>query len=240
MAKNYYEVLGIGKNATAEQIKEAYRKLVLKLHPDVNKDSKAEAKMQELNEAYAVLGDQQKRKQYDTFGPEGFGQRYTEDDIFRGFNFEDIIREFQENMFAGGFGGGGPFTSDMFSPPEQQGVNVYMSFDDIEKGIDKEFEVQHYQTCSNCKGSGGEPGSKQIKCSECNGSGRKHIQQNTMFGRFDMVSTCNKCGGRGKTFEKQCKICRGNGRVIVKERFRVKVDKTDGKENKPKGRFGIF
>ncbi|MFI5412821.1 MAG: zinc finger domain-containing protein, partial [Candidatus Micrarchaeales archaeon] len=121
------------------------------------------------------------------------------------------------------------------------GVNLYMSFDDIEKGVDKEFEVQRYKTCGNCKGSGGEPGSKQVKCSTCNGSGRMHVQQNTLFGRFDMVSTCNKCGGKGKTFEKACKVCKGNGKVIVKERFRVKAERSGKSGGEEKGRFfGIF
>src|SRR5271170_7014382 len=117
MAKNYYEVLGIGKTASAEQIKGAYRELAMKYHPDRNKDKNAEEKFKEINEAYAVLSDPEKRKQYDSFGPEGFQKRYTEEDIFRNFNFEDIIREFQDNMFAGGMGGS-PF-GDMFSqePP---------------------------------------------------------------------------------------------------------------------------
>jgi molecular chaperone DnaJ len=241
MAKDYYGVLGVSKTATAEQIKDAYRSLAMKYHPDRNKEKNAEEKFKEINEAYAVLSDPAKRKQYDTFGPEDFRQRYTEEDIFKGFNFEDVIREFQEQMFTGGFGTG-QFGGDMFSsePPEQTGVNLYLSFDDIEKGVDREFEVQRYKTCDNCRGSGGEPGSKQIKCPQCNGSGRMHIQQNTLFGRFDMVSTCNKCGGRGKTFEKACHVCKGHGRVVVKERFKITAEKS-GKEEKPKGRFfGMF
>jgi molecular chaperone DnaJ len=237
MTKNYYDVLGVGKSATAEEIKGAYRQLALKYHPDRNKDKSSEEKFKEINEAYAVLGDSDKRKQYDAYGPEGFGQKYSEDDIFKGFNFEDVIREFQENMFAGGGFGGDMFSAE---PPEQTGVNLYLSFNDIEKGVDREFEVQRYKTCDNCRGSGGEPNSRQVKCVKCDGSGRMHIQQNTMFGRFDMVSTCNKCGGRGKTFEKVCKECKGHGRVVVKERFRIKAEKST-KEEKPKGRFfGVF
>lgn len=242
MAKDYYQVLGVSKNATQDQIKDAYRELALKWHPDRNKDKKAEAVFKEVNEAYAVLGDPQKRKQYDAYGPEGFGQRYTEDDIFRGFNFEDIIREFQDNMFAGGFGA--PFGSDIFGQQaEQTGVNLYLSFDDIEKGVNREFQVQRYKACDNCKGTGGEPGSKQIKCPKCDGKGRMHIQQSTPFGRFDMVSTCNRCGGRGKIYEKTCKVCNGNGRVVVTEKFRVTAESSEkpkGNEKKGGKFFGVF
>ncbi len=240
MAKNYYEVLGISKNATADQIKGAYRDLALKFHPDRNKDKAAEEKFKQINEAYAVLSDPEKRKQYDSFGPEGFGRKYSEEDIFRNFNFEDIMRDFQENFGMGGFGG--PFGTDMFSQQQQEqtGVNLYLSFDDIEKGIDKEFEVQHHSKCEHCRGSGGEPGSKLTKCQECNGTGRRHIHQNTIFGMFDMVSTCNVCGGRGRNYETKCRECKGNGMVLVKERFRVNVEKSGDRKEKPKGKSGFF
>ncbi|MDE1870810.1 MAG: DnaJ domain-containing protein [Candidatus Micrarchaeota archaeon] len=237
--KDYYKILGISKGATRDEVKEAYRKLVLKYHPDVNKDSTAEAKMQEINEAYAVLIDENKRKQYDSFGPEGFSRRFSEDDIFKGFNFEDIIREFEENVFTGGFGGfGQTFDTGFEQQQEQTGVNLYLSFSDIEKGVDREFEVQRYKICAHCSGTGGEPGSKQVKCDICNGSGRRHVQQNTFFGRFDMVTTCNKCKGKGKIYEKACRECKGGGRILVKERFRIKADKIDSGSRK--GKFGIF
>jgi molecular chaperone DnaJ len=239
MAKDYYSVLGIGKSAGIDEIKRAYRELAMRYHPDKNKGKDAEIKMQELNEAYAVLSDPEKRRQYDTFGSEGFRQRYTEEDIFRNFNFEDIMREFQENIFSGG--GFGPFATD-FQEPEQTGVNLYISFDEIEKGFEREYEVQRNMVCENCKGSGGDPDSKQVKCATCNGTGRRHVQQNTMFGRFSMVATCDKCRGRGRIFERSCKTCHGNGRINVKEKFRIKVEKEE-KEGKEKGRgrfFGVF
>ncbi len=238
MAKDYYEILGVGKGASTDDIRKAYRTLALKYHPDINKNNEAEARMREINEAYAVLSDDNKRKQYDSFGPEGFGKRFTSDDIFSGIDFEEIIRQFQENMFTGG----GPFTGDMFEQPEQTGVNLYIPFDEIERGSEKEYEVQRQKRCDNCKGTGGDPESKITKCAQCNGTGNVHVQQNTMFGRFNMVSTCNRCRGRGKTYERVCKECKGNGRINVKERFKVKID-TVGKENKegkPKGRFWLF
>ncbi len=235
--KDYYRILGVPKGATKEQIKEAYRKLVLKHHPDINKDKDSERKMQEINEAYAVLGDDGKRKQYDAYGPEGFNQRFTEEDIFRGFNFDDIFRQMQDMGFSGGpFGGFGPQEQQ-----EQSGVNLYLSFDDIESGFDREFQVEHYKRCDNCSGTGGEPGSKQVKCATCNGKGSVHSQQRTPFGIFSFSSTCNACGGRGKTYEKTCHVCKGSGRVRVKEKFRVKAEKVGKESGRDSARrFGIF
>lgn len=248
MAKDYYEILGVGKDATQDQIKAAYRNLAMKYHPDKNKDKGAEEKFKEINESYAVLGDPEKRKQYDTYGPQGFGQRFTQDDIFRGFNMEDVLRDLQSFGFSFGgdtFGGGNPF-GEMFSQQQEQtGVNVYVSFEDMERGLDKEFEIKRYKTCENCSGSGGEPGSKQIKCSTCGGTGRNRIHQNTPFGMIDVVATCNKCGGRGKTFEKTCSVCKGKGRNLVKEKFRITAERSDkenkdGKDKKAKRWFGFF
>lgn len=242
MAKDYYSILGVPKNASQDQIKKSYRELALKLHPDRNKDPKAAERFKEVNEAYAVLGDEQKRKQYDSFGPEGFNQRFTSDDIFRGSNVEDMLREMGININFGngnesGFFGGS--FGEEFTPPEQTGVQVNLPFADIERGIDKEFEVQHQKVCENCKGNGGEPGSKQSKCPACNGSGRRRIQQNSFFGRFEMITTCDKCGGRGKTFDSICKVCKGHGRVLVTDRFRMRVEKS-GSQSDNRRRFGVF
>ncbi len=225
MAKDYYNILGVPKTASLDQIKKAYRELALKYHPDRNKEKGAEEHFKEINEAYAVLGDEQKRKQYDAYGPAGFGQRYSDEDIFRNFNFEDIFQGMQENLFDFQTFGGGQFGG--FQQQEQTGVTVNLSFKDIEKGLDKEFEVQRYKTCSNCRGSGGEPGSKEVKCPGCNGAGRRRIQQNSFLGRFEMITTCDKCGGRGRVYEKICRACRGNGKVVVTERFRIRAEKSD-------------
>ena len=191
MVQDYYERLGVSKSATKEQIKDAYRKLVMKYHPDVNKDPKAKVKMQEINEAYAVLSDDQKRAQYDSVGPDQFGQQFSEDDIFRGFDPNDILKSVFGQGFGqfGGFSGGG-------QAAQPEGMNLYLPFSDLERGVDKEFSVQHYKTCAHCRGSGGEPGSKQVRCSTCNGSGIRQIQQNTFLGRFQMATTCDRCKGR--------------------------------------------
>ncbi|MDE1761762.1 MAG: DnaJ domain-containing protein [Candidatus Micrarchaeota archaeon] len=240
MGKDYYHVLGVQKSASADQIKKAYRELALKYHPDRNKDKGAEDRFKEINEAYAVLSDPQKRQQYDMFGAEQFGRSFSEEDIFRGFNTEDLFRDMFGQGF--GFGGfeGGPFGG--FQQQEQTGVSLNLSFDDIERGMDKEFQVQHYKRCANCSGSGGEPGSKQTRCTLCNGSGRRYSQRNSPFGMMTMMTTCNKCMGKGKTYEQICKECRGEGRVIVNERFRVRVDNSaNGAEpDQKKKKFGMF
>jgi molecular chaperone DnaJ len=234
MDKDYYGILGVPKDASSNQIKDAYRKLVMRYHPDRNKEQGTETKMREINEAYAVLGDPEKRRQYDAFGPDQFNQHFSEEDIFRGFNSEDIFRDIFSNFGGmGGFGG-------MFGQQEeaqQTGVNLYLSFDDLERGVNKEFAVQHYKVCSNCRGSGGEPGSKQTKCAACNGSGRRHMQQNTPFGRLQVMTTCDRCGGRGKSFEHICRECNGNGRVVVTDKYRVRAEKSDKDAGQPKKKF---
>lgn len=243
MDKDYYKILGVSKDASQDEIKKAYRLLAFKFHPDKNKEKGAEEKFKEMNEAYAVLGDPQKRRQYDTFGPVGFGQRYTEEDIFRGFDIEKIFREMGINMDfgPGGFSASGNIFGNLFGTmpqeEEQTGVNLYLSFNDLEKGVDKEFQVQHYARCQNCNGSGGEPGAKQQRCTQCNGSGQMRTTARTPFGIMQTVTACNNCGGFGKVFDKTCRTCRGQGRVLVTEKFRVKAEKSGGKDDKKKNWF---
>lgn len=243
MARDYYDILGVKKNATQEEIKKAYRELALKLHPDRNPSKESSEKFKEVNEAYAVLSNPEKRKSYDMYGAEGFQQRYSADDIFKGTNFEDLFRDmgFNMNFGSGGFGDFGDlFGGGMGNQQEEQGVNLYLSFADLQKGIDKEFEVQHQQVCRHCGGSGGEPGSKQVICNVCDGKGRTLTQQRTPFMTFQMQSVCNKCRGRGKIYEKTCKVCRGNGRTVVTDRFRIKAARSDQPEGDSKRKFGFF
>lgn len=228
-------MLGVSKSASQEEIKKAYRVLAMKHHPDRNKEKGAEDRFKEINEAYAVLGDPEKRRQYDTFGPEGFNQRFSEEDIFRNFNMEDILNSmgFGVNFGMGG-GGGNPF-SEIFQQQQQEqtGVNVYLGFDEIEQGMDKEFEVERYKTCRHCNGSGGDPDSKQVRCDKCNGAGRIRVRKSLGgFAVFDTVTVCDKCRGRGKSYERQCKECHGRGGMVVRERFKVTAHKVGGKDSK--------
>ncbi len=230
--RDYYDILGIKKTASQEEIKRAYRELALKFHPDRNKTKEAEEKFKEINTAYAVLSDPEKRKTYDAYGAEGFNDRFSEEDIFRGFNPEDIFKDI--------FGGRSFNFGDMFGQQgeqEQTGINMYFSFDEMDRGINREISVQHYKTCQNCRGSGGEPDSKQIKCTACNGSGRRNIQQNTPFGVIRMVSICDRCGGRGKIFEKACHVCRGSGRVVASDRYKISIEREGKPQDVPKRKF---
>ncbi len=230
--RDYYDVLGIKKSASADEIKRAYRELALKLHPDRNKDKHAEERFKEINAAYAVLGDPEKRKQYDSFGPDQFNRKFSEEDIFRGFNPDDLMKD----LF--GFAGSAGFGNIFGQQEEQQsGVNLYLSFDDLEHGVNKEFSVQYRKQCPACRGSGGEPGSKQETCSACRGSGRRHIQQNTPFGRIQMMSVCEKCGGRGRIYEKTCRTCSGNGIIVVTDKFRIRAEKAGGASSEPHRKF---
>lgn len=241
MSEDYYKVLGVSKTATQDEIKAAYRALAIKHHPDRNKDKGAEVKMQQLNEAYAVLSDPEKRQKYDTYGQANFNQQYSQEDIFRNFNMEDLFKEF--GFGAGGGGGFGFPGFGQFEEPEPTGVNVPLSFDELDRGVEKEFEVQHYNRCEHCSGTGGEPGSKLNKCPDCDGHGRRRVQQNTIFGRFEMVTTCNRCKGKGKIYDKQCKECRGQGRVLVRDKFRIKAEKVGGaggKKEDTRRKFGVF
>jgi molecular chaperone DnaJ len=235
MANDYYDILGVKRNANNDEIKRAYRDLALKYHPDRNKDKSSEERFKEINAAYAVLSDPEKRKQYDTFGPEGFGQRFTQDDIFRNFDINEIFRQMGMGGFDFGFGED-PFGGMGGGEAAATGVNLQISFDDIERGMDREFEIAHRKQCNNCGGSGAEPGSKQSRCPTCNGTGRM-----SPFALFMFDTICNKCRGRGKIYDKECRVCRGRGSLLVKERFRVKIDKQGKNEEKgKKGFFGVF
>ncbi|MCL5413467.1 MAG: DnaJ domain-containing protein [Candidatus Marsarchaeota archaeon] len=225
---DYYSVLGVQKNATSDQIKKAYRDLALKYHPDRNPD-KAEAEhFKEINEAYAVLSNDEKRKQYDAYGPEGFSQKYSAEDIFRGSNVQDILKEMGINLNFG-FGGQDLF-GGMFGMGQQQGdigqsilYRMDVTLHDIANGSTKEILVKHVKKCGECGGSGGDPGSRLAKCSECKGTGYRTVIQNSFFGRIQTTSICNRCMGKGKKYEKMCRSCNGKGGVVASEKVQVRI-----------------
>ena len=229
MARDYYNVLGVQKGTSQAQIKEAYRKLVLKYHPDVNKSDEAKAKMQEINEAYAVLGNDEKKKQYDAYGPEMFNRQFSQEDIFSGFNVEDIFREMGVNINFGGFGGGdllgGFFGGQQGQSNRGQSIlyRLDLGLEDIARGSTKKISVKHLKRCSRCSGRGGEPGSKEIKCRRCKGTGYISRQQRSMFGSINTVTACDECGGAGRYYEKTCRICSGKGGAITTESVEVSI-----------------
>lgn len=228
MPEDFYKLLGVQKNATQDQIKQAYRDLALKYHPDRNKDKSAEETFKKINEAYAVLGDPEKRKHYDMMGSEAFSRKYSEEDIFRGFNFQDIFKDMGVNVNFG-FG-----EDDIFNPfgaaQGRQGdvgqsilYKLSITLQEAAQGVEKEISLKHTVACSRCKGTGGEPDSEKITCPTCEGTGYQRTIRNTILGRMQTVVVCPRCAGMGQQYKKQCRQCNGNGREVRNERIKVNI-----------------
>ncbi len=224
--KDYYEILGVPRNATKEQIKEAYRKLALQYHPDRNKSPEAEEKFKEISEAYAVLSDDEKRRQYDMYGRESIYEKYTPEDIFSGTDFSDIFRDlgfgFDLNEIFSRFFGG--YT-------ERQRVNrggdltyhLELNLEDIVNETVKEIEVPRHETCRVCGGSGSRPGTSAQKCDTCNGTGEVRKVQTAGFARLIRVTTCPRCQGKGYVITDPCKECKGKGVVRRTRKIRIVI-----------------
>ncbi len=232
--KDYYEILGVPRNATQEEIKEAYRKLALKYHPDINKSKEAEEKFKEITEAYAVLSDPEKRRQYDLYGEEGVYSQYTQEDIFRGVNFDEIFRDF-------GFDFSNIFEQFFRDFTTQYTLDIHQDFEvsllDLYNGGKKYITVSRYESCKACGGSGVEKGSRWITCPECHGRGQIRSYANTLFGSVVTIKTCPRCNGSGKIPERYCRVCNGTGRVYATSKIEVNIplDVRDGETLRIKG-----
>ena len=228
--RDYYEVLGVSKTATQDELKKAYRKLARKYHPDLNKDNEEAAeKFKECNEAYSVLSDDQKRAQYDQFGHAAFenggmggGGGFGGAGGFGGFGgsgMEDIF-----DMFFGGQGGRG---GNRAKSGPQRGTDLRfdleISFEEAAFGLEKEINLYRDETCDHCHGEGAEPGSKVESCPECNCTGYVRFTQNTMFGQMVNERPCSRCKGEGKIISEPCKECRGKGTVKRNKKLKVKI-----------------
>jgi len=219
--RDYYEVLGVERGANADDIRKSYRKLARQFHPDVNKSSGAEAKFKEVNEAYEVLSDENKRAAYDRFGHAGVDGTtgtggFTGD--FGGFgNITDIFEEF--------FGFGGQRAGSRRTPRRGADLRYDMSisFEEAAFGVEREIEVARFETCTRCNGRGAEPGTTPIRCNTCNGTGEVRRVQQSILGSFVNVTTCPTCRGEGETISIPCSQCRGQKRVRVVRRLTVKV-----------------
>ena len=230
MPEDYYKVLGVSKTASETDIKNAYRALALKLHPDVNKSKEAEEKFKKINEAYAVLGDTEKRQQYDSYGPDVFNQRYTQEDIFRGANFNDFNDLFKSMGIN--FGSDNDIFGQMFGFTPQRSADVGndilarvgVTLQEAAHGATKTL-VRHIKACDRCDGKGYEPGTKMIRCDKCNGNGQIRESRRTPFGIMQTIGTCPACGGAGKTFEKACKACGGRGATQAEDKVNVTIPK---------------
>lgn len=230
MAQDFYAVLGVSKSASPDEIKKAYRKLAHQHHPD--KSGGDDKKFKEINEAYQVLSNPEKRSQYDRFGQTheqasrnggGFGGGNP----FEGFDFSGFSS-------GGGFGFGGGM-EDMFSDffgggsrrgaqrGRDVGVDIELAFEEMATGATREMRLRRRMVCEHCQGKGGEPGSASHTCSECHGSGRVRKTIQTILGAMAQVAECSKCRGKGTTFEKACRVCRGTGVTEGEETIRIDV-----------------
>jgi molecular chaperone DnaJ len=215
--RDYYEVLGVSRNATDDEVRRAFRKLARQYHPDVNKDDGAEARFKEINEAYEVLSDQQKRRVYDQFGhaaAQGFGAGGA--NPFETFGFGDIFESFFGHR-AGTATRRGP----------QRGADLRydlnISFDEAIFGCEKELNVPRWETCPACAGTGAEPGTQPIRCPNCNGTGEVRRVQQSLFGQIVNVTACSRCQGEGRVILDPCKNCRGEGRTRATRHLSVTI-----------------
>ena len=225
--RDYYDILGVEKNASAEELKKAYRKMALKFHPDKNPgDKDAEEKFKEAAEAYEVLSDSEKRQRYDQFGHQGVrgtgmggGQNMSMDDIFS--HFGDIFGD----VFGGGFGGfsgGGPGRRRVNRGSNLR-VKVKLSLQEIAKGVEKKIKLNKYVRCTVCHGTGAERGTSKTTCPTCHGRGQVTKVTNTFLGQMQTSSTCPNCGGEGEIIEHKCTNCQGNGIVKGEEIVTFKI-----------------
>ncbi len=222
--RDYYEILGVDKNASESDIKSAFRKQAKSCHPDLHPgDKEAETRFKELNEAAEVLSDPKKRAQYDQFGHAAFDQTagggaYGGGNPFSGFGgFSDIF----ESMFGGGFSSGGQRNGPMAGNNLRYTLTI--SFEDAAFGVKREILVPREQNCDTCGGTGAKPGTKPERCTACGGSGQVRVQQNTMLGSFTTVRPCTVCNGTGQVVKEPCMDCHGNGRVKKTSRVLVNI-----------------
>ena len=222
--RDYYEVLGVEKGASGDEIKKAYRKLAKKYHPDLNPNDKegAEAKFKEATEAYEVLSDDNKRRQYDQFGHAAFDQTaggYGGGGAgFDGFDMGDIFSSF----FGGGFGGQ---RQNPNAPQRGRDIayNIDLTFEDACFGTEREISINHLEKCEECNGSGAAKGSSPTTCPTCHGAGQVKTVQRTPLGNFQSVRTCSSCGGKGTIIKEPCRKCGGKGTVRNGKKVRVKI-----------------
>ena len=238
--RDYYEVLGVNKNATDDELKKAYRKLAKKYHPDANPDNKAEAetKFKEVNEAYETLSDPQKRKMYDQFGPDGpqgfngaggpFGGQngyysYTSSG-FDGFGDFGDLGDIFSSFFGGGFG---TRTNSRRQNGPRKGadlnLHIDITFEQAFSGVEKEIIITRNEECNVCHGSGARPGTSVTKCPTCNGTGQIRQVQNTILGQMQTTRTCTNCHGTGEVIKEPCENCKGKGTVRKQPKIKVKI-----------------
>ena len=223
--RDYYDILGVDKGADDKEVKKAYRKLAMKYHPDVSEDEEATEKFKEISEAYAVLSDTEKRNTYDQYGHAGM-DGFSNEDIFRNINFEDIFQ---------GFGGGFESIFDMFGfgggrnhrRGPQRGSDIYaevkISLEEAATGIERDIIINHDVTCPACHGSKSEPGTNPQTCQTCGGTGQVKQVTNTFLGQMMNVRACPDCGGEGQIITSPCSQCNGKGKIKEDKTIHIKI-----------------
>ncbi|MFA6542132.1 MAG: molecular chaperone DnaJ [Bacteroidota bacterium] len=226
--RDYYEVLGVQRGSSTDEIKKAYRKLALQFHPDRNPNNKeAEEKFKEATEAYEVLSDQQKRQRYDQFGHQAM---HGGSDYHTYQNFNDIFSQFGDI-----FGGSGSIFEEMFGGTQsrrprsagEQGsdlrIRLKLSLEEIAEGVEKKIKIKKWKTCGTCSGSGARAGSSKSTCPHCNGSGEIRQVSRSMFGQFVNIAACTYCGGTGQIIKEKCPTCQGEGREQGETTIKINV-----------------
>ncbi|MCL2088952.1 MAG: molecular chaperone DnaJ [Oscillospiraceae bacterium] len=222
--RDYYDVLGVSRGASEDEIKKAYRKLGKECHPDLNPGNKeAEAKFKEIGEAYEVLSDGDKRRRYDQFGQAGVDPSYGGAGGFSGMDFGDIGDIFETFFGGGGFGSRGRSNPNAPRRGDDIHSTTTISFFEACKGVSQRVSVSRMESCADCGGNGSEKGSSPKTCPECNGAGQVKTGQRTPIGVISSVKPCLKCRGKGRIIENPCPTCAGNGRVSVNKQINVSV-----------------
>lgn len=225
--RDYYEILGVSRDASQEEIKKAYRRLALKYHPDRNPSKEAEEKFKEISEAYAVLSDPEKRRLYDAYGHAGIDSRYSYEDIFRGADFSDF-----SDLFRGfGFGGFEDIFDLFFggrrSSRSRRGrdlsYDLHLTMEEAFRGTKKTLEIPRVETCESCRGTGARSPEDVETCKVCGGTGQIQKVSTSGFSRFIQITTCDQCGGRGVTVKKKCQTCGGTGQVYRSRKITVDI-----------------
>ena len=234
---NYYDTLGVAKSATGDEIKKAFRKLAHKYHPD--KGGGDEKKFKEINEAYQVLSDKEKRQQYDQFGQTfsgngntggsssgrqgpGFGGFSSQDFDFGGFSAQGGPASGWEDIFSGMFGSTGRARGHGRAGSDIQ-VDVEISFEEMVQGVKKNIRLRKLSSCDVCHGTGGKPGSSETACADCGGSGQVRRAVQTIFGTFEQAIVCERCLGRGKIYKEKCAVCHGTARLEKEEELSIDI-----------------
>ncbi|MGI0481848.1 molecular chaperone DnaJ [Geminocystis sp. CENA526] len=225
MSGDYYEILGVSRSATKDEIKSAYRKMARKYHPDVNKDPGAEERFKEINRAYEVLSEPETKARYDRFGEAGVGGASSGG---VGFDPNDMggFADIFETFFGGGFGGGGAGTATRRRGPtrgDDLRLDLRLKFREAIFGGEKEIKIPHLETCQTCNGSGAKAGSSPKTCGTCGGTGQVKRATRTPFGSFAQVSTCPTCNGEGQIIEEKCDSCGGQGRKQVNKKLKITI-----------------